>query len=329
MTQTRYVLAFAAATAVVVQASSCSKSPKQASSDRPAAVVKGKIGMTCMDLENPFFKFIANVMEEEAAKNGYQLVAQNGAKDAATQNSQLTDFVAQRVDAIFLNPADSEAAGEGVKKAAAAGIPVFTFDVEVTDEEAKSKVISHIGSDNYQGGRLAGESMIKATGDNGKIAIITFPEITSCIHRRNGFMDELKEKGSRLEVVTELTGRGNREDGYAVATDILQAHPEIVGIFAVNDPSALGAYAAVKRAGREKNIVIIGFDASPAGKQAVFEKQLYDSPQQFPRQMATGTVSSFMKYLNGEEPAKNIFIPCKHYFYEDSVSDERRIAEQW
>lgn len=316
------------AVGVLLSAASCSKSP-DAGANRPAVATKGKIGMTCMDLTNPFFKLIANVMEEEAAKHGYRLIAQNGANDAATQHSQLSDFVAQRYDAIFLNPADSEAASEGVKRAHAAGIPVFTFDVEVTDDQAKQMVVSHIGSDNYQGGRLAGESMIKATGDQGKIAIITYPEITSCIHRRNGFMDELKERGSNLDVVTELSGRGNREDGYAVATDILQAHPEIVGIFAVNDPSALGTYAAVKKAGREANIVIIGFDASPAGKQAVFEKQLYDSPQQFPRQMATGTVASLMKYLNGEALEKNIFIPCKHYMYEDSINDASRIAEQW
>jgi ribose transport system substrate-binding protein len=307
---------------------SCSKSPS-ASNIRSPGESKGKIGMTCMDLTNPFFKLIANVMQEEAAKHGYELVAQNGANDAATQNSQLSDFVAQRCDAIFLNPADSEAAGEGVKRAHAAGIPVFTFDVDVTDAAAKEMVKSHIGSNNYQGGQLAGESMMLATKDAGKIAIITYPEITSCIHRRNGFMEFLKEKNSKLEVVAELSGRGNLEDGFKVAKDILQSHPDIVGIFAINDPSALGAFAAVQSAGRVKDIVIIGFDASPAGKQAVFDKQLYDSPQQFPRKMATGTVESFVKYLNGEQLEKNIFIPCKHYHFEDSVSDESRIAEQW
>ena len=328
MHRTTFVASLLLLTLISLSAASCSKSANF-DADRRSAAMKGKIGMTCMDLTNPFFKLIANVMAEEAAKHGYQLVAQDGANDAATQNSQLSDFVAQRYDAIFLNPADSKAAGEGVKRAHAAGIPVFTFDVEVTDEEAKQMVISHIGSDNYQGGQLAGESMINATRSVGKIAVITYPEITSCIHRRNGFVETLEARKTKIEIVTELTGRGNRNDGYAVATDILQAHPDIVGIFAVNDPSALGAYAAVKRAGREKNIVIIGFDASPAGKQAVFDKQLYDSPQQFPRQMATGTVASFMKYLDGQPLEKNVFIPCKHYLHADSISDESRIAEQW
>jgi ribose transport system substrate-binding protein len=317
--------------AVAILASSCSKgSQETAAPEQPAeAEAKGKIGMTCMDLTNPFFKLIANVMQEEAAKYGYELVALSGEQDPARQNNQLSDFVAQGYDAIFLNPVDSKSSGEGVKKAHQAGVPVFTFDVQVTDEVAKDMVAHHIGSDNYQGGRLAGESMMNVTGDQGAIAIITLPEITSCILRRDGFVDYLEENNSKLEIVTELSGKGNRENGYAVATDILQAHPDIVGIFAVNDPSGLGAHAAVEKAKKDDTISVIAFDASPAGKQAVFEKKLYDSPQQFPRKMAVGTVEAFIKYLDGEDLEKKVFIPCEHYYYEDSVNDESRVAEQW
>jgi len=328
MNRKRLVTSLGLAAVLIMVAASCSKEPDVAG-DRPAAATKGKIGMTCMDLTNPFFKLIADVMKEEAAKYGYDLVAQNGANDAATQNNQLSDFVAQGYDAIFLNPADSKAAGQGVKNAHAAGIPVFTFDVQVTDEEAKELVVYHIGSDNYQGGRLAGESMMEVTGDRGKIAIITYPEITSCILRRNGFVGYLQEHNSHLEIVVELSGRGDRTEGTRVAADILQAHPDIVGIFAVNDPSGLGAYEAIKRVGQVGDIHVIAFDASPAGKQAVFLKRLYDSPQQFPRKMAVGTVEAFIKYLEGEQPPKREFIECKHYRYEDSVDDESRISDQW
>lgn len=290
---------------------------------------KGKIGVTCMDLTNPFFKLIGNVMAKEAKKHGYRVVLLSGAMDPAKQNSQLSDFAAQGYDAVFLNPVDSKSAGEGVKKLAEAGVPVFTYDVQVTDEEANELIVSHIGSDNYQGGRLAGESMMRVTGDQGKVAIIGFPEVTSCIYRVNGFKDYLKENDSNLEIVTELSGKGNRNDGYTVATEILQSHPDIAGIFAINDPSGLGAHAAVVKVGKQDQVTVIAFDASPAGKQAVFEKKLYDSPQQFPRKMAIGTVEAFIKYMNGEAVAKNIFIPCAHYYYEDSLKDESRIAEQW
>ncbi len=325
------ILSLALLTAGAILLSSCSKQSgdSTASDETLPPQLQGKIGMTCMDLTNPFFKLIANIMEEEARKHGYEVVALSGELDPAKQNNQISDFVAQGYKAIFLNPVDSKAVGEGVKKAHSAGIPVFTFDVQVTDEEAKAMIVSHIGSDNYQGGRLAGESMMEVTGDQGEVAIIHYPEVTSCILRRNGFMDYLKEHNSKLKVVTELSGKGNRNDGYAVATDILQAHPNIVGIFAINDPSGLGAYAAVKKASKTDQITVIAFDASPAGKQAVFEKQLYDSPQQFPRKMAKGTVDAFIQYLDGQDVPKQNFIPCAHYRHADSLNDPSREAEQW
>ena len=74
---------------------------------------------------------------------------------------------------------------------------------------------------------------------------------------------------------------------------------------------------------------MVAFDASPAGKQAVFEKKLYDTPQQFPRKMARGTVEAFVRYLAGEEVKSKILIPCEHYLHADSVDDESRIADQW
>lgn len=195
-----------------------------------------------MDLTNPFFKLICNTMQEEAGKVGYEVVCLDGANDPAKQNSQMADFAAQGYKAIFLNPADSKSAGEGVKKATRTGVPVFTFDVDVTDKEAAEMVVSHLGSDNYQGGLLAGESMMEATGDQGKIAsIVSYPEVTSCILRVDGFKAYLKEHNSKLEIVAELSGKGNRDTGYNTATDILQAHPDIIGIFAINDPSGLGA----------------------------------------------------------------------------------------
>lgn len=326
MTKVSTIVSIVLSVALITLGSSCSSKQEQ---EREQEENKGKIGVTCMDLTNPFFKLIGNVMGEEAAKYGYEVVLLSGENDAAKQNNQLSDFVAQGYDAIFLNPVDSKSAGEGVKKANQAGIPVFTYDVQVTDEQASKMIVSHIGSDNYQGGRLTGESMMKVTGDKGKIAIIGYPEVTSCIFRVEGFKDYLKEHESKLQIVTELSGKGNRNDGYTVATDILQAHPDIVGIFAINDPSGLGAYAAVVKAGKTNQITIVAFDASPAGKQAVYEKKIFDTPQQFPRKMAEGTVNAFIKHLNGEAVPRNIFIPCEHYYYEDSIRDRSRIDEQW
>ncbi|NIP93529.1 MAG: sugar ABC transporter substrate-binding protein, partial [Akkermansiaceae bacterium] len=285
---------------------------------------KGTIGMTCMNLNNPFFQLIAQIMEEEAGKAGYTLKAMDGKGDAALQNTQMKDFVTQGCSAIFLNPADSKATAEGIRQASAAGVPVFTFDIQMEDPEVAALVTYHVGSDNYQGGRLAGESMMKATGDSGKVGIINLPEANSCIKRVNGFKDYLKENNSKLEVVIELNGKGDRVEGAKVATDMLQAHGDLVGIFGINDPCALGAWSSIEQAGKTDQITIVGFDGSPDGKIGVYEKKLYDTPLQFPRKMAEKTVATFLKHVQGEDFEKTELIPCGHYYYEDSVDDPNR-----
>ena len=95
-------------------------------------------------------------------------MALSGDNNPAQTEQPISDFVAQGCVAIFLNPVDSKAAGEGVKKAHEAGIPVFTFDVQVTDDEAKELVVHHIGSDNYQGGKLAGGEHDEGDGRQGQ-----------------------------------------------------------------------------------------------------------------------------------------------------------------
>ena len=218
-------------------------SPAQA----PGNGSKGTIGMTCMNLNNPFFQLIAQEMEKAAAEAGYTLKAMDGKGDAALQNTQIDEFITQKCDAIFLNPADSKATGSGVRAAHTAGIPVFTFDIQMEDPEVQGLVTYHVGSDNYQGGKLAGESMMKATGDTGKIGIINLPEANSCKKRVDGFKDYLKENNSKLEIVIELNGKGDRVKGAEVTADMLTAHDDLVGIFGINDPCALGAWPPSRR----------------------------------------------------------------------------------
>ena len=286
--------------------------------------IKGTIGMTCMDLNNPFFRLIADVMTEEAEKAGYTLIALDGKNNPVEQITQIRDFVAQECDAIFLHPADSAAVADGIKHAFDAGTPVFTFDMEMDSQEVRDMVTAHIGSDNFQGGLLAGASMMKVTGGKGKIGIINLPTAGSCVKRVDGFKKYLADNNSELEIVSEQNGQGKVDEGYKVANDMLSANPDIVAIFCINDPCALGAYRTVSERDKTDQITIIGFDGSPDGKQGVFDKKLYDTPQQFPAKMAVETVANFLKYKKGDEIEKSIFLPCKHYFHEDAVKDENR-----
>ena len=196
-----------------------------------------------LTLGNPFFNVIAEGVKEEAAKHGYDVVVVDGDRDVQKQANQIDDFLTKGVVAIILNPCDRQSIGPAIEKANQAGVPVFTCDLKCVAEGAE--VVSHVGSDNLQGGKLAGEAMIEALGvEGGKVLIVHFPQANSCQLRVQGFEEVIGRYnhglvGGRIEVVAQLDGGGVRDEGYKVTEDTLQAHPELRGIFAINDPSGL------------------------------------------------------------------------------------------
>src|SRR5262249_11105178 len=149
---------------------------------------KGLIGLSVLTLTNPFFKVIADSMTAEAKKHGYDVEVVSGEFDVAKQQNQVKDFIVKKVAAIVLTPCDSKSIGPVIKEANDAGIPVFTADIACLAPDAK--VVSHIATDNYSGGKEAGKAMIEALGDGGgKIAILDHKVVESCILRVKGFIE--------------------------------------------------------------------------------------------------------------------------------------------
>jgi len=284
---------------------------------------RGSIGISVLTETNPFFKVIAQSMAEEAAKYGYEVISASGENDVARQQNQVKDFIVNKVSAIALSPCDSKAIGPVIVEANRAGIPVFTMDIACLAPEAK--VISHIATDNYGGGRLAAQAMIEGLGGRGKVAIIDYPEVESVIQRTRGFEDEIAEANKRpgvsIEIVAKLPGGGARDGGRKAAQDLLQSHPDMNGIFAINDPSALGARVAIEEARRADQVVIIGFDGQPDGKQAIKEGKIYADPIQFPEEIGRKTVQAIMRHFNGEELDPQILIRTVLYRKADAEKD--------
>ncbi len=109
--------------------------------------------------------------------------------------------------------------------------------------------------------------------------------------------------------------------GFKATEDILQAHPEIRGIFAINDPAALGARAALEKAGKADRILIIGFDGQPEGKQAIKQGKIHADPIQFPEQMGAKAVDSIVRHSKGESIPPTILIPTSLYRKADGLKD--------
>ena len=152
------------------QASKSSSGPED-SSPGSGGEKKLTIGFSALTLTNPFFKIIADEMTAEGNKHGYEVVVVSADQDVNRQTSQVEDFIVQQVSAIVLNPCDSKAIGAAIKKANDAGIPVFTNDIKYDGTDGK--VVCHVATDNYQGGKLAGEAMVKLLGESGgKVAVL-------------------------------------------------------------------------------------------------------------------------------------------------------------
>ncbi|HEY8503214.1 MAG TPA: substrate-binding domain-containing protein [Gemmataceae bacterium] len=319
-------LAYLLVAAFVLPAAGCTAdNPGGSGPGGGTAEKKGTIGVSVLTLTNPFFKVIADNITAEAAKHGYDTIILSGDNDVAKQQGQIQDFIVKRVSAIVLCPCDSRSIGPAIREANAAGIPVFTADIACLDPDAK--VVCHIATDNYGGGKQAAEAMIEALGpDGGKVVIIDFKQVESCILRVKGFKEVIEahnkdRRQGRVEIVAELPGDGQRDKGYKAAQDALQSHRDLAGIFAINDPSALGAYAALEKAGRAGQVKLIGFDGQPDGRRAIKEGKIYADPVQFPDKIGQMTVETIIDYFNGEEVPPERLIPTGLYRHEDALKD--------
>ena len=300
----------------------CSKSPEPTAA--PPVKSRGTIGVSLLTLDNPFFKVIGDNITAEGKANGYETIVVSGDKDVAKQGNQIKDFIVKKVSAIVLSPCDSKAIIPVIQEANTAGIPVFTVDIPCN--EPGVKIVTQIATDNYGGGREAGAAMIEALGEaGGRIAVLHFKQAESCLLRVKGFREVIdahnaKAKG-RIEIVTELESGGAKDQGYKAAEDALQAHPDLRGIFAINDPAALGARAALEKAGKTQQVLIVGFDGQPEAKQAIKEGKIYADPIQFPDRMGVQIVSAILRHSKGETLPAQMLIPTSLYRRADAEKD--------
>jgi ribose transport system substrate-binding protein len=283
------------------------------SSAAGGAAVKGEkpvIGVSLLTRTHPFYQDLEAGLTAAAAEKGYELLVQAGEFDVAKQKDQLENFIVRRVTAIVVCPCDSRSIGTSVAAANAAGIPVFTADIAVLAEGPK--VACHVASDNIAGGRLAAKALSDALGGKGEVAIIDHPEVESVIQRVKGFEEELAQHLG-MKLVAKLSGRGVKDGAFRTAEDILQAHPNLDGIFGINDDSALGALAAVEKAGRSGRVQIVGFDAVPEARSAIDDGKIYADVIQQPTLIGRQTIEGIADYLAGKPVPPAVLIPCDLY----------------
>ncbi|MFH9013906.1 substrate-binding domain-containing protein [Streptomyces sp. NPDC017943] len=270
------------------------------SSDKP------KLGLSLSTLNNPFFVQIRAGAQAEAEKRGIDLTVTDAQNDASQQANQLQNFTSSELDAIIVNPVDSDAASNSVKAAGKADIPVVAVDRTVND----AAVDTLVASDNVAGGELAAKTIADRLGGKGKIVILQGQAGTSAARERaQGFAKGL-ESFPGIQVVAQQPADFDRTKGLDVMSNLLQAHPDVRGVIAANDEMALGAIKALgSKAG--KSVPVVGFDGTPDGLKAVEGGTLYASVAQQPSQLGRIAVDNALKALRDKKVEQTVKVPVK------------------
>jgi ribose transport system substrate-binding protein len=264
------------------------------------------IGLSLSTLNNPFFVTLRDGAQAAADAAGATLVVVDAQDDPATEATNIEDLIQQGVDVLLINPTDADAVVPSVEAANAAGIPVFTIDRAA----AGGELVSHIASDNVAGGRMAGEFLCNALGGAGSVVELEGIAGTSAARDRGaGFNAYMSESCAGVEIVARQTANFNRAEGLTVFENILQAQPEINGVFAHNDEMILGAIEAAQAAGRAEAIVFVGFDAIADAVAAVEAGTLAATIAQQPAEMGRLGVEMAVNYANGMTIADYIPVP--------------------
>lgn len=287
-----HVLFLSMALILVLAACSLDNGSTSKDSDNKASKDSLTIGLSISTLNNPFFVTLNEGAQAKADALGAKLTVADAQDNASKQASDVEDLIQQGVDLLLINPVDSAAVASAVEAANVAGIPVITVDRSSEGGE----VVSHIASDNVAGGELAGEYLTELVGKDAKIVELEgVPGSSAARDRGEGFN---KAINGQLNVIAKQTANFNRAEGLTVMENILQANPDVVGVFAHNDEMALGALEAIAASGKE--IQVIGFDATDDAQAAVKAGTMAATVAQKPEEIGSKAIETAIQYLKGE-----------------------------
>jgi ribose transport system substrate-binding protein len=272
----------------------------------PAADAKPRVALVLKTLNNPFFIDMQRGAEEAAKRLDVDLVVQAAERetDVEKQMQIIENLIQARVSALAITPSGSREVVPAVGKANEANIPVVIVDTRLDAKAAADagvRTASFVGSDNYRGGQIIGEFLVKASGGRARVAILEgIPGHDTGDQRVRGFRDAVK--GSQgVEIVASQTANWERDQGFTVFQNMLQAKPAIDTVFACNDMMALGAIEAIRSAGRTGRIRVLGFDAVQDARKAIEAGTMAATVAQFPDEMGRVAVESAVKALKGEQ----------------------------
>lgn len=270
-----------------------------------APVAKHKVfGVSYMTMNNPFYKIINNEILKVVEKNNDTLITLDPELDVDKQNEQIYKFIDQKVDGIFINPIDFEQIEPALQAAKRANIPVIIIDAPVSDE---SLVSCTIVSDNYDAGVQCAKDMMERL-DSANIVLLKHTTAKSAKERIEGFLSVI-DNNEKYKVINEAECDGQLEIAMPKMQEIIEETPDIDVVMALNDPSALGALAALEK-NNKNDVMVYGIDGTPEIKALIGRNQMIvGTVAQSPIKMGQIAVENMYNILNGKKIEKNIIIP--------------------
>lgn len=271
-----------------------------------APIAKHKVfGVSYMTMNNPFYKIINNEILKVVEKNNDTLITLDPELDVDKQNEQIYKFIDQKVDGIFINPIDFEQIEPALQAAKRANIPVIIIDAPVSDE---SLVNCTIVSDNYDAGVQCAKDMMERL-DSANIVLLKHTTAKSAKERIEGFLSVI-DNNEKYKVINEAECDGQLEIAMPKMQEIIEETPDIDVVMALNDPSALGALAALEK-NNKNDVMVYGIDGTPEIKALIGRNQMIvGTVAQSPIKMGQIAVENMYNILNGKKKIeKNIIIP--------------------
>ena len=279
---------------------SCNRGATNARSDKPT------VALVLKTLNHPFFVDMRRGAQEAADRLGVNLQVQAAEReiDVEKQMQIVENMIQTGIQALVITPSGSREIVPALVKAKNAKVPIIVVDTRVDAKAAADAGVTtetFVGSDNYAGGKLAGEYLVKVTGGRARVGILEgIPGHETGDSRMRGFRDAVKDAAG-VTVVASQPANWERDQGFNVFQNMLQAHPDIDSVFACSDLMALGAIEAIRSAGKTGKIKVIGFDALDDAKKAIAAGTMAASVAQFPSEMGRAAVESAVKVIHGEK----------------------------
>ena len=273
--------------------------------NRGAGSGKPRVAMVLKTLNNPFFIDMQRGAEQAAKDLNVDLVVQAAERetDVERQMQIVENLIQARVGALALTPSGSREVVPVVGKANQANIPVVIVDTRLDRKAAADagvKTACFVGSDNYKGGQIIGDYLVKVANGRATVAILEgIPGHETGDSRVRGFRDAIKDSPG-VTIVASQPANWERDQGFNVFQNILQAHPDVDTVFACNDIMALGAIEAIAAANRSGKIRVLGFDAIDDARKAITDGRMAATVAQYPDEMGRAAIEAAVKAMKGE-----------------------------